>query len=58
MEIQELRALKKSLLNKYQLTKDQDLQKLMRDLDGIIKRKVIDERIRNGDFTTQKPLKL
>jgi cytoplasmic iron level regulating protein YaaA (DUF328/UPF0246 family) len=55
MEIQELRELKANILNKYQKTKDNDLQKLMRVLDEIIKRKVINERIRTGDYTAQKP---
>lgn len=46
MELQELRELKANILNKYQQSKDKGLQKLMRVLDEIIKRKVIDERIR------------
>lgn len=57
MELQELRELKVNILNKYQQSKDKGLQKLMRVLDEIIKRKVIDERIRTGDYTTQKPPK-
>ena len=57
MELQELRELKEQILNKYQKSKDKGLQKLMRVLDEIIKRKVIDERIRNGDYTPQKPSK-
>lgn len=55
MELQELRELKGNILNKYQQNKDNDLQKLMRVLDEIIKRKVINERIRTGDYTTPKP---
>ena len=55
MELQELRELKGNILNKYQQSKDKGLQKLMRVLDEIIKRKVINERIRTGDYTTQKP---
>ena len=57
MELQELRELKEQILNKYQKSKDKGLQKLMRVLDEIIKRKVIDERIRNGNYTPQKPSK-
>lgn len=55
MELQELRELKGNILNKYQQSKDKELQKLMRVLDEIIKRKVIDERIRTNNYTTHKP---
>lgn len=55
MELQELRELKGNILNKYQQSKDKELQKLMRVLDEIIKRKVINERVRTGDYTAQKP---
>lgn len=57
MELQELRELKTQILNKYQQSKDKELQKLMRVLDEIIKRKVINERIRTSDYTAQKPPK-
>ena len=48
--------MKKNLLNKYHETQDKSLQKVMRDLDVLIKRKVIDERIRTGCYTSYKPL--
>ena len=51
MELQELRELKANILNKYQQSKDKGLQKLMRILDEIIKRKIINERIRTSDYT-------
>lgn len=56
MELLELKNMKRKLLDKYHETKDHSLQKIMRDLDVIIKRKVIDERIRTGCYTSHKPL--
>jgi hypothetical protein len=41
MELQELRDLKQYVLDKYQKTKDHNLKSILRYLDKIIKRKVI-----------------
>ena len=43
MEIQELRELKQFVLDKFQNTKDKNLKAVLRHIDKLIKRKVIDK---------------
>ena len=43
MEIQELRELKQFVLDKYQNTKDKNLKQVLRHIDKLIKRKVIEK---------------
>lgn len=43
MEIQELKALKRHILNKYKKTKDHDLILLKRCIDKIVERKLKNE---------------
>ena len=47
MEIQELRELKQYMLDKFQKTKDKNLKAVLRRLDKIIKRKIIDSNLTN-----------
>ena len=43
MEIQELRELKQYILDKFQNTKDKNLKAVLRRIDKIIKRKIIEK---------------
>ena len=45
MEIQELRELKQYVLDKFQNTKDKNLKAVLRHIDKIIKRKIIDNNL-------------
>ena len=47
MEIQELRELKQYILDKFQNTKDKNLKAVLRRIDKIIKRKIIDSNLTN-----------
>ena len=43
MDIQELRELKQYVLDKFQNTKDKNLKAVLRHIDKIIKRKIIEK---------------
>lgn len=43
MEIQELRELKQFVLDKFQNTKDKNLKAVLRHIDKLIKRKIIEK---------------
>ena len=43
MDIQELRELKQFVLDKFQNTKDKNLKQVLRHIDKLIKRKVIEK---------------
>lgn len=43
MEIQELRDLKQYVLDSFQNTKDKNLKKILRHIDKLIKRKIIQQ---------------
>lgn len=43
MEIQELRELKQFVLDKFQNTKDKNLKQVLRHIDKLIKRKIIEK---------------
>ena len=43
MDIQELRELKQFVLDKFQNTKDKNLKSVLRRIDKIIKRKIIEK---------------
>ena len=45
MDIQELRQLKQYILDKFQNTKDKNLKAVLRRIDKIIKRKIIDNNL-------------
>ena len=45
MDIQELRELKQFVLDKFQNTKDKNLKAVLRHIDKIIKRKIIDSNL-------------
>ena len=48
MEIQELRELKQYVLDNFQSTKDKNLKKILRHIDKIIKRKIIEQTTKEG----------
>lgn len=43
MEMQELRELKQYVLDSFQKTKDKNLKKILRHIDKLIKRKIIQQ---------------
>ena len=43
MEIQELREIKQYVLDNFQNTKDKNLKKILRHIDKLIKRKIIQQ---------------
>lgn len=45
MDIQELRELKQYMLDKFQNTKDKNLKAVLRRIDKIIKRKIIENNL-------------
>ena len=45
MDIQELRELKQYILDKFQNTKDKNLKAVLRRIDKIIKRKIIENNL-------------
>ena len=45
MEIQELRDLKQYVLDNFQKTKDKNLKKILRHIDKLIKRKIMQKTI-------------
>lgn len=48
MEIQELRDLKQYVLDSFQNTKDKNLKKILRHIDKLIKRKIIQQTTKEG----------
>ena len=60
MEIQELRELKQYVLDNFQNTKDKNLKKILRHIDKLIKRKIIQNNKGrpNNEQTTWKRIKI
>ena len=48
MEIQELREIKQYVLDNFQKTKDKNLKKILRHIDKLIKRKIIQQTTKEG----------
>ena len=48
MEIRELRELKQYVLDSFQNTKDKNLKKILRHIDKLIKRKIIQQTTKEG----------